>query len=140
MKALTKGCTTAGVLLALLCSSAIAQAPERPDGLGQGQTRHLESVLGREVRTRPDGETGRIIDLLADRDGRLQAAVVEIGGFLGIGSRKIAVEWSAFSFDPAGPDAVLSLDLSRQQIRLAPEYKGRDRVIVVMAKDHLESF
>jgi len=65
---------------------------------------------------------------------------VEIGGFLGIGSRKIAVEWSAFSFDPAGPDAVLSLDLSRQQIRLAPEYKGRDRVIVVMAKDHLESF
>src|SRR5262245_33265576 len=58
----------------------------------------LESVLGREVRTRVEEDVGRVVDLLADRHGRVQAAVIEFGGFLGIGTRKIAVEWSALSF------------------------------------------
>ena len=55
----------------------------------------LESVLGREIRTRVEEDVGRIIDLLADRNGQVQAAVIEFGGFMGIGTRKIAVEWSA---------------------------------------------
>jgi hypothetical protein len=40
-----------------------------------------------------EGDSGRIIDLLSDRNGKLKAAVVEMGGFLGIGTRKIAIDW-----------------------------------------------
>ena len=65
----------------------------------------LESVLGREVRTRVEEDVGRIIDLLADRYGRVQAAVIEFGGFLGIGTRKIAVEWSALALRAGRPQA-----------------------------------
>src|SRR5262245_39064581 len=62
----------------------------------------LESVLGREVRTKAEEQMGRVVDLLCDRMGKVEAAVIEFGGFLGIGTRKIAIEWSALRFDADG--------------------------------------
>jgi hypothetical protein len=94
----------------------------------QGKT--LASMLGREVRTRVEEDVGRIIDLLADRNGQVQAAVIELGGFLGIGTRKIAVEWSALSFEPKGPQSVVILEMTRDQLRMAPEYRPSEPAIV----------
>lgn len=88
----------------------------------------LESVLGREVRTRVEEDVGRIIDLLADRYGHVQAAVIEFGGFLGIGTRKIAVDWRALKFWPAGR---ITLELARNQVRVAPEYKRGEPLVVL---------
>ena len=95
----------------------------------------LESVLGREVRTRVEQDAGRVIDLLADRDGRVQAAVIEFGGFLGIGTRKIAVEWNALRFESDGKQPVLVVDLTRDQLRAAPEYKPNEPAVVRRASD-----
>ena len=90
----------------------------------------LESVLGREVRTRVEEDVGRIIDVLADRYGHVQAAVIEFGGFLGIGTRKIAVEWSALRFETAGKRSMVIVDLTRDQLRVAPEYKPNEPAVV----------
>ena len=87
----------------------------------------VESVLGREVRTARDEDGGRVIDLLFDDGGRVHAAVVEFGGFLGIGTRKIAVDWSAFRF--GGP--IILVDLSRDQLRRAPEFRANEPPSVV---------
>jgi hypothetical protein len=95
----------------------------------------LESVLGREVRTRVEQDAGRVIDLLADRDGRVQAAVIEFGGFLGIGTRKIAVEWNALRFESDGKQPVLVVDLTRDQLRAAPEYQPNEPAVVRRASD-----
>src|SRR5689334_22813974 len=100
-----------------------------------GKRHQLESVLGREVRTRVEEDGGRIIDLLADRNGRVQAAVIEFGGFLGIGTRKIAVEWSALSFENDGKRTIVIVDLSRDQLRLAPEYKPNEQPMIVRTSD-----
>src|SRR5947208_12260183 len=88
----------------------------------------LESVLGREVRTRVEEDVGRVVDLLADRQGRVQAAVIEFGGFLGIGTRKIAVEWSALRFEGTGQQPKIVLEMNRDQLRKAPEYKPSEPV------------
>jgi hypothetical protein len=95
----------------------------------------LESVLGREVRTRVEEDGGRIIDLLADRHGRVQAAVIEFGGFLGIGTRKIAVEWSALRFETGGKQPLVIVELTRDELRLAPEYKPSEPAVVRRASD-----
>ncbi|MFZ0849227.1 MAG: PRC-barrel domain-containing protein [Hyphomicrobiaceae bacterium] len=89
----------------------------------------LESVLGRDVATTPEGDAGRIIDLLVDRDGSVRAAVVEFGGFLGIGTRKIAIEWQAFRFS----GRAIVVEVSREQVRAAPEYKSGDKSPLVKA-------
>jgi sporulation protein YlmC with PRC-barrel domain len=95
----------------------------------------LESVLGREVRTSTDGDVGRIIDVLVDRNGRVEAVVIEFGGFLGIGTRKIAVDWSAVRFDAGGDRSVLPVDVTHDQLRIAPEYRPNEPAVVPRASN-----
>jgi hypothetical protein len=89
----------------------------------------LESVLGKDVATLREGDSGRVIDVLIDGHGRVRAAVVEFGGFLGIGTRKIAVDWAAFRF--AGKS--IWVDVTREQLRAAAEYKANEPPLIVQA-------
>ena len=101
------------------------QAPIRPT-LGHRtiiEAQELGSVLGIEVRTNAERNVGRIIDLLANRNGQVEAAVIEFGGFLGIGTRKIAIDWSALRLETNDKQTVAVLDMNRDQLRAAPEYK-----------------
>ncbi len=117
------------VMLALLGVCSSAQSLPAALDTDPTQTQQLESLLGREVRT-PQGDSGRIIDLLTDRDGKLQAAVVEMGGFLGIGTRKIAIDWRAFRFDTQDSKSFVIMEVDRERLRLAPEYTANIPVIV----------
>ncbi len=137
MKTIRGMCAMALVSACLQGSPATAQPVADPNptkAVEQIQTLQLESLLGREVRTR-EGDSGRIIDLLTDREGKLQAAVVEMGGFLGIGTRKIAIDWRSFNFTTPDPRSFVTLEISREQLRLAPEYTARETVVVLKAKD-----
>jgi hypothetical protein len=97
------------------------------------QKLRLVSILGRDVTNR-EGDGGRIIDVLIDLDGRSGAVVVEFGGFMGIGSRKVAVDWSALRFVRDGNRTVLVVDVSREQIRTAAEYKASEPPNVLTTK------
>jgi len=101
-------------------------------------SRQAQSVLGREVRTNADESMGRIVDVVVDREGRVRAAVIDFGGFLGVGSRKIAVDWNALRFDGSKPDLVIS-ELTRDQVNAAPEYKDKEAVVVLGAAGGLQS-
>jgi hypothetical protein len=87
----------------------------------------LESVLGKDVSTLREADSGRVIDVLIDERGHLRAAVVEFGGFLGIGTRKVAVDWTAFRF--AGKS--IWVDVTRDQLRTAPEYKVNEAPSII---------
>jgi hypothetical protein len=87
-------------------------------------------VLGIEVRTSVQKNIGRVVDVLVDESGRVEAAVIEFGGFLGIGTRKIAIGWSALRFETEGKQMVAILELPRDQLVAAPEYKPGQPVVV----------
>ena len=93
----------------------------------------LVSILGREITNR-EGDSGRVIDVLVDLDGYSGAVVVEFGGFLGIGSRKVAVAWGALRFTREGNRSLLTADISREQIRDTPEYKPNEPPTVLTIK------
>ena len=93
----------------------------------------LVSILGREITNR-DGDSGRVIDVLVDLDGGSGAVVVEFGGFLGIGSRKIAVDWGALRFVREADRSHLTADVNREQIRDTPEYKPNEPPTVLTSK------
>jgi hypothetical protein len=75
-------------------------------------------------------DMGRIVDVIVGRDGRIHAAIIDFGGFLG-GTRKIAVDWNALDFAPAGKPGAIVLELTRNQVRLAPQYKRGEPLVVV---------
>jgi hypothetical protein len=118
-----------------------AQTPEAPEPsvtiLG---SRQAQSVLGREVRSSINENMGRVVDVIVDRTGRVRAAVIDFGGFLGVGSRKIAVDWSALSFTPdTAKSDIITLELTRDQVKTAPEYKDKQAVVVLGASGGLQS-
>jgi hypothetical protein len=134
--AVAPGAGQAGAVFDPLGTPAVDDASARSaSGDGIGPRRQLESVLGREIQTRVEDASGRIIDLLADRDGRVRAAVIEFGGFMGIGTRKIAVEWSALRFEGDGRQPHIILDMTRDQLRKAPEYKPNEPAVIRKANE-----
>ncbi|MEO8714282.1 MAG: PRC-barrel domain-containing protein [Acetobacteraceae bacterium] len=82
------------------------------------------AILGRPVTGAEGQEIGRLTDVLVDGTGQPQAAVLDIGGFMGLGSRSIAVHWNLLHFTPTDPKAPIKLALSLDQIKAMPEYKG----------------
>ena len=99
----------------------------------------VEGILGREVRSADDANMGRIVDVIVDRSGKVPAAIIDFGGFLGVGSRKIAVDWNALHFpQPGKPGARIALELTRDQVKAAPEYQEGKPVVVLGALGKLE--
>jgi hypothetical protein len=75
-----------------------------------------------------------------DRGGQVRAAIIDFGGFLGVGSRKIAVAWDALRFPPnAKKVGRIGLELTRDQAQAAPEYKEEKPIVVLGASGDLES-
>jgi hypothetical protein len=102
-------------------------------------THEVEGILGREVRSAANEGMGRIVDVLVDRTGQARAAIIDFGGFLGVGSRKIAVDWNALHFPaPGKPDQFITLELTRDQVKAAPEYQEGKPVVVLGALGKLE--
>jgi hypothetical protein len=63
----------------------------------------------------------------------VRAAIIDFGGFLGVGSRKVVVDWGALHFARAADREHITLDLTRDQIKAAPEYKDGKPIVVLGA-------
>ena len=99
----------------------------------------VEGILGRDVRSSADEDMGRVVDVLVDHAGQVRAAIIDFGGFLGVGSRKIAVDWNALHFpEPGKPGERIALDLTRDQVKSAPEFKEGKPVVILGALGKLE--
>jgi hypothetical protein len=108
-----------GALFALLL---IAAAPQ-DSAVQQVPPEQALAILGRTVADPEGKNVGRLVDVLVGSDGAPEAAVIDFGGFMGVGSRKIAVQWSALHFAPTDAKQPITLDLTQDQIKTAPEYK-----------------
>jgi hypothetical protein len=91
------------------------------------------AILGHKVADPEGKDIGRLVDVLVGQDGQPQAAVIDFGGFLGVGSRKVAVQWSALHFAPVDPKHPITLELTSDQIKDAPEYKDPAKPAPVVA-------
>jgi hypothetical protein len=116
-------------------------AADIPPAMTVLNSHEVEGILGREVRSAVDENMGRIVDVIVDRSGQVRAAVIDFGGFLGVGSRKIAVDWNALTFPPPGEKAGrVALELTRDQVKAAPEYQEGKPVVVLGPQGKLEPF
>jgi hypothetical protein len=115
-----------------------AKEPAPPPSVTVIGARDAHGILGREVRGANNEDMGRIVDVIVDREGEVRAAVIDFGGFLGVGSRKIVVDWNALRFGSvASKSDSISLDLTKEQVNAAPEYKEDTPLIVLGAAGSL---
>jgi PRC-barrel domain protein len=140
-----------GVLVALVAAAsradeprqnppaATAKEPVPPPSVTVIAPREAHGVLGREVRSPANEDMGRIVDVIVDRTGTVRAAVIDFGGFLGVGSRKIVVDWNALHFGRVAEKSdSITLELTKAQVAAAPEYKEDTPIVVLGAAGSLQ--
>ena len=116
-----------------------AKEPSPPPSVTVIGARDAHGILGREVRSAANEDMGRVVDVIVDREGNVRAAVIDFGGFLGVGSRKIVVDWGALRFGGvANKRDSITLELTKAQVSAAPEYKEDAPVIVLGAAGRLQ--
>ena len=96
-------------------------------------SRDVQPVLGKLVHSSTGEDMGRLVDVVVDRDGQPRAAIIDFGGFLGVGSRKIAVDWGVLDFSREADKNVIRAELTRDQVKAAPEFKEGGPVVVLGA-------
>ena len=120
---------------------AAAKEPAPPPSVTVIGAREAHGVLGRDVRSPTDENMGHIVDVIVDRAGVVRAAVIDFGGFLGVGSRKIVVDWNALHFGRvADKSDSITLELTKEQVNAAPEYKEDKPIVVLSAAGSLQPF
>jgi hypothetical protein len=117
-----------------------AESAANPPATVTLDRQEAQGVLGREVRSAADENMGRIIDVIVDQVGTVRAAVIDFGGFLGVGSRKIAVDWNALHFTTVDGNDRITAGFTRGQVKAAPEYQDGKSIIVLSAMAGYDRF
>jgi len=79
-------------------------------------------IVGKYVFSSNNENIGEIEDVVMGPNNQVQAALIDVGGFLGIGERRIAVPISDLKID----GGKLSTSMTKQQVEELPQYRGRE--------------
>jgi len=84
---------------------------------------------GTDVLGSDNQKIGDVSDILFDKNGKIDAYVVSVGGFLGIGSKDVALAPSAFQVVPPDPNSVtdkstkLKTSMTKDQLKEAANFE-----------------
>ncbi len=79
--------------------------------------------IGTPVTTKDGQQIGKIANLVFDQEGRIELAVVGIGGFLGIGEKDVAVPFDALKSETVNNKNVFVVDATKDQLKAAPSFQ-----------------
>jgi sporulation protein YlmC with PRC-barrel domain len=85
------------------------------------------AVIGAKIRNDNRDTVGTVQDLYVDGQGAIKTVVVAVGGFLGVGSKDVAVKWSDIKQSRDGKSVMLTTSLSKDDLKAMPDYKYERR-------------
>lgn len=92
----------------------------------QQSSEMVGSWLRSTAVTSPEGDKiGDIKDFIITDDGQIEAVILSVGGFLGMGAKDIAVDYKKLDVQFDGNQ--IMLDMTRDQADAAPEYQYREK-------------
>lgn len=101
----------------------ITAMPEWQWNPASAETR-TSKLMGAKVSNNAGETIGDVNDLLIYKDGNVVAAVIGVGGFLSMGERNAAVPFSSLQLTrDSNNDPLVQVDLSKEQLKTAPEWK-----------------
>ena len=92
----------------------------------QSPDQHLASKFnGTDVIGANDEKIGDVSDLLFDKDHKIVAFIVGVGGFLGIGSKDVAIDPASFQPVPGkdANDMKLRLSMTKEELKNAAAFE-----------------
>ena len=121
----------AATLLATLVGTANAQQTTGVATPVQGQVLNTLSANSttvtnyykQNVYDPSNAKIGEIADVLVGKDGKVEAFIVSVGGFLGIGEKDVAVPFSAVHGAEKNGSWYLTMDATKDSLKAAHGYK-----------------
>jgi hypothetical protein len=78
-----------------------------------------DEIVGKKVVSQQGEEIGEIEDVVVDTSSQTKLAVIDVGGFLGIGEKSVAVSFDQLELSD---DGRVRSDLTRETLESQPEY------------------
>ncbi|MFO8149101.1 MAG: PRC-barrel domain-containing protein [Trueperaceae bacterium] len=97
---------------------ATPQAGEIPDSVTE------EALRGATVHDREGQEIGTVNDVVVGDDGKIESVVMEVGGYLGIGSRAVAVAAHRLAVRDEDDGTRVILGMTQDELRELPEHRA----------------
>ncbi|MGC2340044.1 MAG: PRC-barrel domain-containing protein [Methyloceanibacter sp.] len=92
----------------------------------------VSDLLGRPAVNAENERIGDVNDLVTDSSGKAVAAVIGVGGFLGIGEKDVAIPFEDLKFSrDEDNDVRIEVDISKEALTSAPDYQSLDEQEIV---------
>jgi sporulation protein YlmC with PRC-barrel domain len=82
----------------------------------------ISDYYNQSVYDPQDNKIGDIKDLLVDKGGKIDAAIVGVGGFLGAGEKNVAVPFNSLKLTDKNGKRYLVMDTTKEALKSAPGY------------------
>ncbi|MDH2325278.1 PRC-barrel domain-containing protein [Cereibacter sp. SYSU M97828] len=85
-----------------------------------------ENLTGANVYTAEDDDVGTVSELVLDDQGKVTQVIVDVGGFLGIGAKPVALTMTELEIlqEDDGDDIRAYTTMTREELEALPEYEG----------------
>jgi sporulation protein YlmC with PRC-barrel domain len=100
-------------------ASHSAAMPTTGERMIQSDQIRASKMIGSAVYDVQNRRIGHVKELVLDRDGQVASVVVDVGAFLGMGGKYVAVSLRDFKTDHNR----LTLDLTKEQLQQAQNYR-----------------
>jgi sporulation protein YlmC with PRC-barrel domain len=85
------------------------------------------ALIGTKVRNANKESIGKINDIYLDKDAKVTDVVISVGGFLGVGSKDVAVKWSDLKLSRDDKSIVIMTSWTKDSLKAMPDYKYERR-------------
>ena len=94
----------------------------RPASPMTRQTTQIDTqkLIGHNIVNAENDKIGSVNSVMLGRQGSVQAVIVNVGGFLGLGERNVAIDWADIQVSPDGKK--ITTALSKDQLKALPEF------------------
>jgi len=97
------------------------------DQLNNAQVMSASDYIGKTVYDQAGNNIGDVNDLIVSGDGNIEAVILGVGGFLGMGEKDVAVNTQAVQMVQDGDNVRLVVQATKQALESAPSYDRTNR-------------
>lgn len=101
------------------------ETPSTPSAMNE---MYASKLLGASVKNTQGESLGKIDELVIDpQDARIKAAIVSVGGLLGIGAKSVAVPWNKVTLGSDRDRDTVVIAMGKEEFEQAPGWQKSER-------------
>ena len=101
----------------------VARDTKAPAWKNDAGLHETKDIIGTRIKNAEGKDIGEIDQLLIDRNGKVSHVVIGLGGFAGMGEKKVVVPWSDLKFAPVTAGKKNSITMDQSRLESAPHYE-----------------